>query len=235
MKKSLLATTLLAAAMVSSAEPLGTARTLVLPIEGAAYGRSQHVPLPLQPGEVVITFDDGPRRESTPRVLAALAAEGVRASFFMLGQALVQEPALAREVRAAGHTVALHSWAHPNLTEKDEAAQRDDLARGQAAFTQAFGAPAVAYRFPFLAVAQPTLKALREARITVLSADAGAEDWLPDQTPQMLADRLIKQLEPQRSGIVLLHDAQDQTAAALPLILRSLKDKGYRVVHLEWR
>jgi peptidoglycan-N-acetylglucosamine deacetylase len=224
----------LLAAAGAGAEPLGTARTLPMAREGAAWGRSQHVPLPPAPGEVVITFDDGPRRETTPRVLAALAAEGVRASFFMVGEALAREPALARAVRDAGHGVGLHSGTHPNLTELNESAQRADLARGPAAFTQAFGAPAVAYRFPFLAVAEPTMKALREARITVLSADAGAEDWVPAPSPQALTDRLLQSLEREGGGIVLLHDTQEQTAEALPLMLRALKARGWRVVHLEW-
>jgi peptidoglycan-N-acetylglucosamine deacetylase len=50
----------------------------------------------------------------------------------------------------------------------------------------------------------------------------------------MLADRLLQRLRERGSGIVLLHDAQDQTAAALPLLLRRLKEDGWRVVHLQW-
>lgn len=224
----------LAAAVGAQAQPLGTARTLELARDGAAWGRAQHQPLPLAPGEVVITFDDGPHRATTPRVLAALAAEGVKATFFMPGQALEQEPALAREVRAAGHSVALHSFAHPNLAQMDEAAQLADLARAQAAFTQVFGAPAPAYRFPFLAVAEATLKALQQARVSIVSADAGAEDWIPAPSPEALTERLMKSLERDRGGIVLLHDPQEQTAAALPLMLRTLRERGYRVVHLHW-
>lgn len=69
---------------------LGTSRTLVLKREAAAYGTAQHPPLPLEPGEVVITFDDGPRPESTPAVLDALRRQCVQATFFMLGEALLQ-------------------------------------------------------------------------------------------------------------------------------------------------
>jgi peptidoglycan/xylan/chitin deacetylase (PgdA/CDA1 family) len=235
MKKALITAALVLGAAAAAAEPLGTARTLVLPREGAAYGRAQHVPLPLAPGEVVITFDDGPRAESTPRVLAALAAEGVKATFFMLGQALEREPALARQVRDAGHTVALHSWAHPNLMQLKADAQRADLDRAQQAFAAVFGAPPAAYRFPFLAVADDTLRLLCDARITVVSGDAGAEDWIPAPNAAALTERLMKSLARDRGGIVILHDVQDQTADALPLMLRTLKDAGYRVVHLQWQ
>jgi len=50
----------------------------------------------------------------------------------------------------------------------------------------------------------------------------------------MLADKLLGQLAKSGGGIVLLHDAQDQTAKALPFLLQTLKAKGYRVVHLRW-
>ena len=86
------------------------------------------------------------------------------------------------------------------------------------------------------AVLTPTyrLKELRKRGITIMSIDADAEDWLPDQTPQMLADKLLGQLAKSGGGIVLLHDGQDQTAAALPFLLQALKAKGYRVVQLRW-
>jgi peptidoglycan/xylan/chitin deacetylase (PgdA/CDA1 family) len=213
---------------------LGTFRTWTLPREAAAWGRRQHQPLPLGPRELVLTFDDGPRPGSTPRILATLAEHGVLATFFMVGQALHAHPELARQVRAAGHSVALHSWGHPALNQLSDSAQAAELQQALAAFERTFGGPPPAYRFPFLAVAPATMAALAAQRIAVFSADAGAEDWLPQQTPQMLTERLMKQLDEAGGGIVLLHDAQDQTAEALPLMLRTLKAQGWRVVHLRW-
>src|SRR5262249_39488196 len=100
------------AAMGAAAEcgptALGTSRTLTLPREAAAYGRAQYAALPLEPGEVVLSFDDGPRPESTPRVLQALAEQCVKATFFMNGEPMLQSPALARQVLAQGHSVGMH-------------------------------------------------------------------------------------------------------------------------------
>jgi len=95
-----------------AADTLGTSRTLTLKREGAAYGVPQHAALPLAAGEVVITFDDGPRPESTPGVLAALRQQCVRATFFMVGESLARNPALARKVRAEGHSSGLHGYTH---------------------------------------------------------------------------------------------------------------------------
>ena len=217
------------------ADALGTARTLTLKREAAAWGTAQHAALPtLAPGEIVLTFDDGPRPESTPRVLKALADQCVKASFFMIGEPLRQHAALARQVRDAGHSVGMHGFRHEHFPQLPAAAQIADLDSMIASYRAALGAEPPAYRFPFLEETPTLVKALGERAITVMSIDAGAEDWLPDQTPQMLADKLLGQLAKSGGGIVLLHDGQDQTAAALPFLLQALKAKGYRVVHLRW-
>ncbi|NRF71671.1 polysaccharide deacetylase family protein [Aquincola sp. S2] len=216
------------------ATALGTHRTLVLPREGAAYGRVQHGPLPLVPREVVLTFDDGPRPETTPQVLHALQAECVQATFFMNGEPQRRHAALARQVQAQGHTVAMHGFRHVNFADLAPSDQRADLQAMREAHRDVLGGEAPAWRFPFLSESAALRERLREERITVMSVDVGIEDWVPGQTPAMLADRLITRLRERGGGIVLLHDAQDQTAAALPLLLRRLKDDGWRVVHLQW-
>ncbi len=216
------------------AQALGTQRTLVLPREAAAYGRAQHGPLPLAPGEVVLSFDDGPRPETTPRVLQALKAECARATFFMNGEPMLRHPELARRVQAEGHTVAMHGFRHLNFSQLTPQDQRADLQALQQAHRQVLGGEPAAWRFPFLSETPVLREALRAQRITVMSVDVGIEDWLPGQTPTLLADRLITRLRERGGGIVLLHDVQDQTAAALPLLLRRLKDDGWRVVHLQW-
>jgi peptidoglycan/xylan/chitin deacetylase (PgdA/CDA1 family) len=228
-------TAAMAAGPTCGADVLGTSRTLTLKREAAAWGTAQHAPLPgLAPGEVVLTFDDGPRPESTPLVLKALADQCVKATFFMNGEPLSRHPELARQVRDAGHTVGMHGYRHDNFSEATAEAQGRDLKAMVAAYVDALGTQPAAYRFPFLAESPVLMKALAALGITVMSVDAGAEDWLPDQTPQMLADKLLGQLAKPGGGIILLHDAQDQTARALPFLLQALKGKGFKVVHLRW-
>jgi peptidoglycan-N-acetylglucosamine deacetylase len=236
---SLLASLALAAAVAQPAcapNALGTSRTLTLKREAAAWGTAQHAALPtLAPREVVLTFDDGPRPESTPLVLKALAEQCVQASFFMNGEPMRQHPALARQVLDAGHSVGMHGYRHDNFSQLPPAAQLADLDAMLGIYRDTLASEPAAYRFPFLAESPALVTALRERGITVMSVDAGAEDWLPDQTPQMLAAKLLGQLAKSGGGIVLLHDAQDQTATALPLLLQALKSNGYSVVHLRWQ
>jgi len=217
----------------ASQDVLGTSRTLLLKREAAAYGTAQHQALALQPHEVVITFDDGPRPESTPQVLAALKAQCVRATFFMNGEPLDQHRSLAQQVRAEGHSVGMHGYQHLAFGKLPPTEQLADLKAMQEAYQTAFGVAAAAYRFPYLAETPALMDALKAQQITVMSLDVGMDDWLPDQSPQILANRLTERLG--QGGILLLHDAQDQTAQALPLLLQTLKTQGYQVVHLEWQ
>jgi peptidoglycan/xylan/chitin deacetylase (PgdA/CDA1 family) len=242
MLKPLLTGALLGAGLLAGAgalaecgpQVLGTSRTLTLPRVSAAYGTAQHQALPLQSGEVVISFDDGPRPESTPVVLKALQQQCVQATFFMNGDPLLRHPELAQRVRAEGHSVGMHGFNHEHFPTLPEAAQLSDLSAMQAAYEKVFGVSAAAYRFPFLEETPTLMAALKAQRVTVMSLDVGIDDWLAEQTPQILADRLVERLRGTGGGIILLHDAQDQTAQALPLLLTTLKDQGYRVVHLEW-
>jgi len=71
----------------------------------------------LRPGEVVLTFDDGPWPNNTPKVLAALARHCTKAIFFPIGLHATYEPDLLKQVAAAGHTVGSHTWCHQNLSK----------------------------------------------------------------------------------------------------------------------
>ncbi|TWI44941.1 peptidoglycan/xylan/chitin deacetylase (PgdA/CDA1 family) [Pseudoduganella flava] len=228
---------LLLGALAQAACPpdaLGMSRTLTLKREGAAYGTVQHPPLPLAPGEVVLTFDDGPRPGSTNGVLDALAAQCVRATFFMNGKPMQQYPDLAAAVARAGHSVGMHGYEHPHYGQLDASAQLADLALVEDAYARQFGQRAPAFRFPFLEQTPVLLDKLREQGITVMSVDLAIDDWLADQTPAMLTARMLERLKGTKGGIILMHDGQDQTAAALPTLLRALKEGGYKVVHVEW-
>jgi peptidoglycan/xylan/chitin deacetylase (PgdA/CDA1 family) len=214
--------------------PPGPARTtLTLPRTASAYGTAQYGPLPLQPAEVVLTFDDGPRPESTPLVLNALRQAGLKATFFMNGEPMLRYPDLARQVLAEGHSIGMHGFSHPNFNNLSPAEQLADLKAMQAAYRRVLGQEPAAYRFPFLAQTPTLLAALQDQSLCVMSVDVGIEDWLPEQNPSLLADRLLERLTP-TGGIVLLHDAQDQTAQALPTLLQALTRRGFRVVHLDW-
>jgi len=216
-------------------DALGTSRVLTLKREYAAYGTVQHGALPLEKGEVVLSFDDGPNPETIGGVLQTLASQCVKATFFMTGANLARHPELGQRVVQAGHTPALHSFAHPSLKSMPVNEQLADLAQGMQAFTGVFGHAPAAYRFPFLEETPAILEQLKEGRITVASIDVGIDDYSPnDMSTAALVGRLVDRLRKTGGGIVLMHDANGPTAEALPALLQAIRDNGYKVVHLRW-
>ena len=121
-----------------------------------------------------------------------------------------------------------------NLNAPMAEQQLEDLKRSRAAYQAVFGVETPAYRFPFLEETPVLLDALKQANITVAPIDLGINDWIPEDTTAILAQRLKDSLDKAGSGIILMHDANGPTAKALPTLLQVLKDKGYKVVHLEW-
>ena len=93
---------------------------------------------------VALTFDDGPNPDATPLVLDALAARGVRATFFILGRHAEQWPALVERVAAEGHSIGNHGYYHRKLHFKSPAYVRDDLERGTRAIEKRVGFSAAA-------------------------------------------------------------------------------------------
>jgi peptidoglycan/xylan/chitin deacetylase (PgdA/CDA1 family) len=216
------------------ADALGTSRVLQLPREGAAYGREHYGPLQLAPDEFVLTFDDGPRPGSTERVLQALKAQCAKATFFMNGEPMRDHAELAQRVQAEGHTVGMHGYKHSAFGELPPKDQLADLEAMQKMHRYVIGGEPAAWRYPYLAETPVLREALARQNVTVLSADVPLQDWRAGQTPEQLADELIASLRRSGGGIVLLHDVQDVTAAALPMLLRRLKQQGWKLVHLQW-
>jgi peptidoglycan/xylan/chitin deacetylase (PgdA/CDA1 family) len=236
---ALISATASAADCPGNADALGTARVLsVDPATTPAVGR-KHFPvtLPLQPKEVVLTFDDGPWPGTTDAVLTALRHECVKASFFMLGRNAVAHPALARKVLADGHTVAHHTYSHPLLNRMSLARAEAEIDRGVAAVDQAvYGSSSAEpktpfFRFPGFASSPALLDLLAKRHIMVFGADLWASDWdrmRPDRERALVLERLAKT----GGGILLFHDTKAQTAHMLPALLRDLKRQGYRIVHV---
>jgi peptidoglycan-N-acetylglucosamine deacetylase len=221
---------------------LGTSRTLTIGDAGPFTLGLKTYPqtLALADHEVVLTFDDGPLPATTPRVLAALAQQCVRATFFLIGRNALAAPALVREEVADGHSLGSHTFSHPAITERGlpDAAAEADIDRGFAAVNEAaYGShdpePRVPFfRFPGFADTTALDRWLAGRHITVFSADLWASDWLP-MTPADELKLLMTRLEKAGRGIILLHDIKKQTADMLPTLLDTLRREHFRVVHLE--
>jgi peptidoglycan/xylan/chitin deacetylase (PgdA/CDA1 family) len=218
---------------------LGTSRILAVDAATTPRVGSKNFPqtLPLDDHEVVLTFDDGPWPPTTPKVLAALAHECVRATFFLIGKPASEHPALVRRIAAEGHTIGHHTWTHRSLMQINPSETTEEIDHGISAVEMALHGVATTtpstpfFRFPGFETTPATLDLLQSRGIVVFGADLWASDWNP-MTPKQELKLLIERLNVARKGIILLHDPKAQTAAMVPAFLRYLRDNHYRVVHL---
>jgi peptidoglycan/xylan/chitin deacetylase (PgdA/CDA1 family) len=218
-------------------DALGTSRTLVVdPREYPIIGTMQYAKtLPLRDHEVVLTFDDGPIPKNSYQVLDILAAQCVKATFFLVGQQARANPEGVRKVRDAGHTVATHTQNHPsNMQRMPIDRAQKEIEDGIASVTAALAdgsAPAPFFRIPGLG-RNDAIETYAESKgLQLWSADFPADDWRR-VSPQRVYDLAIQRLEAKGKGILLLHDIQARTVAALPKILQTLKARGYHIVHV---
>jgi peptidoglycan-N-acetylglucosamine deacetylase len=215
------------------ANALGVSRTIEIDAKGGPwFGAPQGDPDFLAPGEVVLTFDDGPTPRSTRPILAALAAECTKATFFVLGEMAVANPDVIREIDAQGHTIGTHTWSHPNLKRLSEEKMKAQIESAFTAVETGAGHPiAPFFRYPYLNYTQASTAYLQSRNIAQFAIDIDSFDWRT-RNPQSVIRRVEAGLDRHGRGIILLHDIHPSTAAAVPGLLALLKSKGFKVVHL---
>jgi peptidoglycan/xylan/chitin deacetylase (PgdA/CDA1 family) len=216
---------------------IGTSRTLVVdPTEHTRIGTMQYEEtLPLEDHEVVLTFDDGPLPPNTSRVRDILAGECVKATYFMIGRMAHSYPDEVRKTFEAGHTIGTHSQNHP-LSFQHMAPEKfqEEIDQGIANVAMALGDPtelAPFFRIPGLLRQSAVEDYLASKGIMTWSADFPADDWKHIK-PEEIIKRALTRLEAKGRGVLLLHDIQRATVAALPTLLHELKARGYRIVHV---
>jgi peptidoglycan/xylan/chitin deacetylase (PgdA/CDA1 family) len=175
---------------------------------------------------VRLTFDDGPVRPNTPRILNVLSNYRVKATFFVVGQKARQHPLLVKREYREGHSVQNHTYTHPDLTTLGPVQTRRELRATNQAI-KAAGAPRP-YRF------RPP-HGLTNARVRSVGASLGLIQTLWSVDPHdwagppasVICRRVVTNVRP--GSIVLLHDGSvgANTVEALPCIIKRLRAQGY--------
>ena len=213
---------------------LGTSRTVEIDTTGGPGFGFEHFKQHdfLKPGEVVLTFDDGPWVHNTPAVLAALANHCVKAVFFPIGKHATYYPEILKQVAAAGHTVGSHTWSHQNLNKKGMSVEdaKTEIEMGISAVRLAVGsATAPFFRFPALQHPPELVTYLGERNIAIFSTDLDSFDFKM-RKPEQVIKSILDKLKKNGKGIVLMHDFQHATAEGIGTLLDQLKLNGYKVV-----
>jgi peptidoglycan/xylan/chitin deacetylase (PgdA/CDA1 family) len=185
---------------------------------------------------VALTFDDGPHPEGTPRVLAELERYGAQATFFLVGEQVRRNPALAAEIAAAGHRVALHCDRHRNLLRLAPWQVHDDLRRALVTIEETTDRPVTLYRPPYGVLNSAAYAHARRSGWRTLLWSQWGRDWEARATVESITRLLTRGVG--EGSVLLLHDADDysspgswrRTAAALPRVLEALGERGLALV-----
>ena len=196
------------------------------------------------PNEVALTFDDGPNGDTTLRLLDVLARRNAKATFFVIGRFVREQPGIVRAIQQAGHLLGNHTMTHPWLHMQSHARIREELAGCNAAIEDTLGEPVRFFRAPHGARRPFVLRFARELGLTPVQWNVIAYDWNSHPATSLAAriERGIAgNVSRKRSSNILMHDGGDRalgagrapTIEAVDQLLRSFPAKGIRPVRVD--
>jgi cellulose synthase/poly-beta-1,6-N-acetylglucosamine synthase-like glycosyltransferase/spore germination protein YaaH/peptidoglycan/xylan/chitin deacetylase (PgdA/CDA1 family) len=214
-------------------------QTLPEPYRVARYGYS--------PNKVVITFDDGPDPEWTPKILDVLKAKHATATFFLIGIQADKFSGLAKRIRDEGSTIGNHTFTHPDVTNMSTPLIKAELNLTERLFASMLGVRTTLMRPPYAIDEEPDtadqvrpLEIPQEMGYITVGNRIDPNDWSenPRHTAEQITDYVLSHLPPCRvedlrcGNIVLLHDGggdRSETVRALPMIIDGVRARGYEI------
>jgi len=160
------------------------------------------------------------------KILDVLKQENVRATFFVVGKVVDQNPDLVRRMMADGNEVGNHTYSHKRLNQMPIASAKQEIAACAASVKRATGADMTLLRPPGMEYNNDVLHLAQDMGFVTVHWNALAADYVPVD-PKVVYKRVINQTKD--GSVILLHDSPD-TADALRSIIRTLKAKKYRFV-----
>ncbi len=215
-----------------TANPPATAAPTTFPSRDLPAGEPrEYVTVPTESPVVALTFDAAYDPAPLVQILAALKSAQVPATFFLTGEFVEDYPDATRSIIAAGHPIGNHSYSHPDFTELDASAIREQLRRTEELLAGLGAAdPRPLFRPPFGARNARVLEELANQGYVSVYWTIDTLDWKPERTPSQIRQTVLDKLQP--GAIVLMHVGSPQTAEILPRLIADLKAEGYGFVAL---
>jgi peptidoglycan/xylan/chitin deacetylase (PgdA/CDA1 family) len=177
---------------------------------------------------IALTFDDGPHATLTPRLLDLLASRHIKATFFVLGECVEQNPQVLQRAAREGHEIASHSWSHPQLNRMSDEGVRSQLKRTDDLIKSSIGIRPTLFRPPYGALTSRQKKWIpEEFGYKIILWDVDPLDW-KEPGPATVTNRILKNSRP--GSIVLSHDIHRGTIEAMPATIDQLLAKNYKFV-----
>ncbi len=200
------------------------------------------------PKKVALTFDDGPDPEWTPKVLDVLKQYGVHGTFLMIGELAQNNVGILQRVYREGHEIGNHTFTHPDISEISNRQVDVQLNLTERLFASKLGVQPLYFRPPYSIDQEPDtndqaapLDRIQGLGYVILGDKIDTNDWdeHPRKSPQEIADSVFQQIDDMqahpwaRGSVILLHDGggdRSATVAALPVLIQSLRARGYEIV-----
>lgn len=192
------------------------------------------------PGQMALTYDDGPNDPHTMHLLDVLARHGARATFFLIGKYVRMRTEIVRAIREAGHAIGNHSYNHPNLIFVSAERVRQELDDCRKTLEDAIGAPAPLFRPPFGGRRPNVLRTARAMGLEPVMWSVTSYDWSA-KSSEAIVQKVVSQVDSRRrrqGEIVLLHDGghlgfgtdRSYTVAATRVLLEKYSAEGKKFV-----
>jgi peptidoglycan-N-acetylglucosamine deacetylase len=186
--------------------------------------------------EVALTFDDGPNSLYTPQILEILKAHEVKATFFVVGKNVNDQPGLLQKIYEEGHCIGNHTYSHVDLSSIGDEGTKLELLKAQREIQSILGRSTMLFRQPYVVNVDFDLP--KQAQIyqnanrsgyTLVNSFIDPKDWEGPKEEEIIT-QVFGQLE--KGNIILLHDEGEHVASmikTLPLLIERLKENGYQL------
>nr|WP_317283076.1 polysaccharide deacetylase family protein [uncultured Sellimonas sp.] len=177
--------------------------------------------------KIAITFDDGPSKAYTPKLLDGLKKRNVHASFFVIGKQAEKNPEIIERMYKEGHVIGNHTYHHLELTKLNKEKERKEIEKTNKVIEKITGNPPAFIRPPFGAWREENLK---EVELIPVLWDVDPLDWCIRSTEEIVR-RVVTKAE--ENDIILLHDCYETSVEAALEIIDDLQKEGYEFVTVD--
>ena len=180
--------------------------------------------------QVAISFDAAWGNDDTDQLISILKEYDVPATFFVVGAWVDKYPESVKALSDAGHQIQNHSNTHPNMPQLSQEQMIDEILSCNKKIADITGKIPTLLRPPYGDYDNATIKTVSEQNMFTIQWDVDSLDWKDNATPDSIYQKVTGKVK--NGSIVLFHNDADHTPAALPNILKCLKDEGYEFVFI---
>ncbi|MFC5449392.1 polysaccharide deacetylase family protein [Paenibacillus aestuarii] len=221
-------------ALIQQSKILGDAKSIMEFIVNKKKEKGRVVPpiynCSLQSRHIALTFDDGPDPVHTPIILDLLRQYDAKATFFVVGEQLERHPELARRIVDEGHEIGNHSFYHPYLTKLTSSEIYKELIDTELLIRRITGKRTRLFRLPYLEKNPKVMQIVNELGYKPIMCSIDTYDYEAVGFRDIVKSVMTSS---KRGEIVLFHDSggdQSETVKAVGLVLKKLRNQGYRCV-----